>query len=186
LWRKGTEAIADIRVEDGALVPAAGKTGTVVWKMRSPYPFVGGALEMQGSGTRFFLSWDGTEWHDVGDNLEAFFHFPHKGDARYAYWLKCELGPGARLERLAIANDLQMAPLALPGMVVGENRFTYTDQSVGARKVRITHAWVERSLSRPPAAPPGPLFPADHGKTDGTDIAFRCDPPSAGADRISA
>jgi hypothetical protein len=184
LWRKGAEAITDVRSEDGALLPAAGKTGTVVWKMRSPYPFVGGALEARGSGTRFFLSWDGTEWHDVGDNLESFFHFPHKGDARYAYWLKCELAPGSRLERLAIVNDLQMAPLALPGMRVGANRFTYTDQSAGTRQVRITHEWVERSLSRPPEAPPSPLFPADHGQTDGTDIAFAWTAPSAGADRI--
>jgi hypothetical protein len=153
--------------------------------MRSPYPFVGGALEVQGRGTKFFLSWDGAAWQDVGDNLEAFFHFPHRGDARYAYWLKCELAPGARLERLAILNDLQMAPLALPGMMVGENRFTYTDQSVGARNLRITHEWVERSLSRPPAAPPGPLFPADQGQTEGTDITFQWAVPSAGADRIA-
>jgi hypothetical protein len=183
LWRNGTEKAMDVQVDHGALVPAAGKAGTVIWKMRSPYPFVGGALETQGSGTKFFLSWDGAAWQDVDDNLESFFHFPHKGDARYAYWLKCELAPGARLERLAILNDLQMAPLALPGMVVGENRFTYTDQSVGARSVRITHQWVERSLSRAPAAPPCPIFPSDHAQTDGTDIAFEWAAPSAGADR---
>ncbi len=184
VWRQGAEAIADVRSEDGALVPASGKTGAVVWKMRSPYPFVGGALEAQGSGTKFFLSWDGNEWHDVGDNLEAFFHFPHKGDARYAYWLKCALAPGARLERLALVNDLQMAPLALPGMVGGANRFTYTDQSPEARKVRITHEWVERSLSRPPAAPTTPIFPTDRWQTDGTHITFLWIPPHAGADRI--
>ena len=28
-------------------------------------------------------------------------------------------------------NDLQMALLALPEMIVGENAFTYTDQSAG-------------------------------------------------------
>ena len=44
-------------------------------------------------------------------------------------------------------NDLQMALLALPEMIVGKNAFTYTDQSPGERKVRITHEWVERSAS---------------------------------------
>lgn len=179
VWRQGADSIADVWSDNGALAPAAGKTGAIVWKMRSPYPFVGGSLEAQATGAKFSLSWDGVQWQDVGDNLEAFFHFPHKGDARYAYWLKCELPPGSRLVRLAIVNDLQMAPLALPGMVVGDNRFTYTDQSTGARKVRITHEWVERSLSQPPAAPPRPFFPADQGQTDGTAIAFRWDSPSA-------
>ncbi len=57
------------------------------------------------------------------------------------------------VKRLGIVNDVQMAPLALPAMSVGENSFVYTDQSAGGRKVRITHDWVERSASRPPEAP---------------------------------
>ena len=79
---------------------------------------------------------------------------PIVGPARYEYQLKCELEGAARLRRLAIINDLQMAPLALPEMAVGENTFTYSDQSAGDRKVRITHQWVERSASQPPSAPP--------------------------------
>jgi len=57
-----------------------------------------------------------------------------------------------------------------------ENRFTYSDQLTGSWKVRITHEWVERSLSRPHAAP-GPIFPADIGQTEGTDIVFQRQPP---------
>lgn len=176
LWRKGAEAATDIKVEGGELLPEAGKTGAIIWKMLSPYPFVGGKLDVEGTGAKFFLSWDGNNWLDVNDNLEAFFHFPHKGDARYAYWLKCELPAGARLKRLAIVNDLQMAALALPGMTVGDNRFTYSDQSA-TRKVRLTHEWVERSLSKPPAAPPPAVFPADGGEADGTDLVFQWTPP---------
>jgi hypothetical protein len=81
-------------------------------------------------------------------------------------------GP-ARLRRLAIVNDVQMAPLALPEMVVGENVFTYSDQSAGARKVRITHNWVERSASRPPQSPAGAVFPPDGGEANGTDVVFQ-------------
>src|SRR5262249_14403641 len=41
-WRKGADKTVDIQSERGALVPEADKTGSIVWKMRSPYPFVGG------------------------------------------------------------------------------------------------------------------------------------------------
>jgi hypothetical protein len=180
LWRKGVERADGVKVESGELVPEDRKTGTVVWKMHSPYPFVGGKLDVEGTGAQFSVSWDGTRWIEVADGLEALFHFPHKGDARYEYRLKCELPAGSRLKRLGILNDLQMAPLALPGMVVGENQFSYSDESIGARKVRVVHEWVERSLSRPPPAPPGPLLPEETGTTEGTDIVFKWKAPSVG------
>jgi hypothetical protein len=184
LWKKGTAAIEGIRASGGALRAEEGKTGTVVWMLRSPYVFVGGRLEVEGSGAKFALSWDGKSWVETGPDLGQFF--PPDGPARYAYQLRCELGAGARLERLGIVNDLQMAPLALPAMAVGANPFVYTDQSPGGRKVRITHAWVERSASRPPAAPPAPVFPPDGGEAEGTDLVFRWTPPrDPDGDRIS-
>ena len=130
--------------------------------MRSPYVFVGGRLEVEGSGAKFSLSWDGKSWTEAGTDLDKFF--PPGGPARYEYRLRCELGAGARLKRLGIVNDIQMAPLALPAMSIGENKFVYTDQSPGGRKVRITHDWVERSASRPPEAPSAPAFPTDGGE----------------------
>ena len=84
-------------------------------------------------------------------NLDGFF--PSEGPARYRYYLKCELSGDAQLRRLGITNDLQMAPLTLPGMGVGTNAFTYTDESASGRRMRITQQWVERSASRPPVAP---------------------------------
>jgi hypothetical protein len=181
LWRQGAEKTEDIRSNGGELLAESGKTGQIIWKMRSPYVFVGGKLEVEGSGLKFSVSWDGLKWQDVPDSLDALFQFPHKGDARYEYRLKCELPQGARLKRLAILNDLQMAPLALPAMVVGDNGFTYTDESRGERKVRITHEWVERSLSRPTTAPPAPIYPTDGGEADGTDIVFQWAPPQVPA-----
>jgi hypothetical protein len=174
-WRRGADLVENVRVKDGELVADAGRTGVLVWKMRSPYVFVGGRIEVEGTAAKFSLSWDGTSWQKIGENLDSLF--PVKGPARYEYRLRCELPEGARLKRLAIVNDVQMAPLALPGMVVGENHFTYTDESTGPCQVRLTHEWVERSLSRPPGAPPAPIVPADGGRTDGTDIVFRWRPP---------
>jgi hypothetical protein len=171
LWQKGAASVEGIQANHGQLTAAAGKAGAVTWIIRSPYVLVGGRLEVEGSGARFSLSWDGKSWTEAGPDLGRFF--PHSGPARYEYRLRCELGAGARLKRLGIVNDLQMAPLALPAMSVGANQFVYTDQSPGERQVRITHHWVERSASRPPEAPPAPVFPLDGGEAEGTDLVFR-------------
>jgi hypothetical protein len=171
LWRKGAASVQGIRVEGGALAAEAAQAGSIVWIVRSPYVFVGGKVEAEGAGAKFSLSWDGKTWEAAGPDLDPFF--PPAGQARYEYRLRCELDPGAKLGRLRIVNDLQMAPLALPGMIVGPNEFVYTDQSPAGRKVRISHDWVERSTSRPPEAPASAAAPADGAQTKGTEIVFR-------------
>lgn len=174
LWKKGTVEIRDFQVSEGALTAAEGKKGSITWIIRSPYVFVGGKLDVEGNGARFSLSWDGKSWEEIGADLGKLF-LPG-GPARYEYQLRCELPAGARLQRLAIVNDLQMAPLTLPAMSVGENKFVYTDESPAGRAVRITHHWVERSSSRPPEAPLAALFPPPQGEVDGTDLVFRWQP----------
>jgi Putative Ig domain len=183
-WQAGAAALENIQASGGELTATEGKTGSIVWILRSPYVFVGGRLEALGSGAKFSLSWDGKSWEPIGSDLGKFF--PPGGPARYEYRLRCELDAGARLKRLAIVNDLQMAPLTLPAMTVGDNPFVYADQSPEGRKVRITHDWVERSASRPPEAPPAPIFPPDGGETDGTDLVFRWQPATdPDGDRIA-
>ena len=146
--------------------PPRGKLGVIVWEMRSPYVFVGGRLEAEGPGpasrspgtVRSGRRWERT-WTPCSRA---------RGPARYHYFLRCELsGVAARLRRLTIINDLQMAPLALPGMRIGENPFVYTDESAEPRTVRVTHDWVERSASTPPAAPPTATLPAGWGRGRG-------------------
>ena len=171
LWRRGADVVENIVAGEEGLAAEEGRSGTIIWTMRSPYGFVGGRLEVDGEGVKFSISADGKTWQSVSDNLDKFF--PVVGPPRYQYKLRCQLEGSARLRRLAIINDLQMAPLALPEMVVGENLFTYTDQSEAGRRVRITHRWVERSATRPPAAPAEALYPPDGGQSDGTDIVFR-------------
>jgi hypothetical protein len=170
-WRQGASSVENITSGPDGLAAAEGKQGTVTWTMRSPYVFVGGRLEAEGAGARFSISTDSKTWQVVSDSLDKCF--PTVGPARYEYRLKCQLEGAARLRRLAIINDLQMAPMTLPEMAVGENIFTYSDQSSGARKVRITHHWVERSTSRPPLAPQAPIYPPDGGEANGTDITLQ-------------
>jgi hypothetical protein len=175
-WRRGAIATQSIRQDRDGLTAEKGNTGVIIWKMQSPYVFVGGKLEVEGSGATFALSWDGRSWEEAGGNLDRFF--APAGPARYAYYLRCQLSGPARLRKLAILSDLQMAPLTLPGMGIGRNTFTYTDKSPDERKVRVAHQWVERSASRPPAAPRKPIFPPHEGEAEGTDFAFQWDPAS--------
>jgi hypothetical protein len=175
VWKKGAMKVENVDSGPEGLAAENGKTGTVVWKITSPYAFVGGHLETEASGARFAVSSDGTKWTDIaGGNFDQFF--PLEGNPYYQYQLRCELPAGAKLKRLAVINDLQMALLALPEMTVGENRFTYTDKSSDERKVRITHECVERSTSKPPEAPEA-VYPPDGGQAEGTDFAFRWSVP---------
>src|SRR5271157_747242 len=162
VWRQGAATVENISSGPDGLAAKDEQQGSIVWNMKSPYVFVGGRVEAEGSGARFFISVDGKTWRAVKDNLDR--SFAVVGPAHYEYQLKCQLEGAARLRRLAIISDVQMAPLTLPEMVVGENAFTYSDQSSGNRRVRITHRWVERSASRPPLAPPRPVYPVDGGK----------------------
>ncbi len=170
-WRKGATAVENITMGPDGLAADEGKTGTIVWSMRSPYVFVGGRIEVEGTGARFFICQDGKTWGPAQDNLDKFFSIV--GPACYEYQLKCQLEGPSRLRRLVIINDVQMAPLALPEMNVGENVFTYSDESSADRKVRITHRWVERSASRPPQAPAEAIWPPDGGEANGTDVVFQ-------------
>ena len=170
-WRAGATSVLAIRETDGCLMAEDGKAGSVIWTMSSPYVFVGGKLEVEGTGARFKLSWDGKSWQEIDRDLDG--QFPPEGPARYRYYLKCELSRDARLRRLSILNDLQMAPLTLPDMAVGTNAFIYTDESTSKRRVQITQQWVERSASRPPDASPEPIFPPSGGVAEGTEIIFQ-------------
>ena len=171
VWRQGATKVENIRSDREGLTAEEGKSGSIVWTMKSPYVFVGGRIEAEGNGARFSICQDGKTWQRVtGSSLDAYF--PVTGPACYRYQVKCELNEGTLLKRLAIVNDVQMAPMALPEMMVGVNSFTYSDATQGTRRVRITHQWVERSATRPPTAPEA-VYPADGGESDGTDIVFR-------------
>lgn len=175
-WRQGATAVENVRSGPDGLTAEDGKTGSILWPMKSPYVFVGGRIEAEGKGVRFFLCQDGKRWQELsGGNLDRYF--ATVGPPYYEYQVKCELGAGASLKQVAIINDLQMTPLALPEMAVGENRFTYSDETPGTRSVRIKHEWVERSATRPPAAPEA-VYAADGGESDGTDIVFQWTVPA--------
>jgi hypothetical protein len=134
-WRNGTVAATNVVNTAGALTAAAGQTGTIIWKIASPYAIVGGRIAPAGSGYSFSFSRDNVAWQPVsGTDLNG--HFPTIRDSFadksfppcYRYYLKCELSGGDKLTGLSIVNDLQMSAMLMPGMVVGDNTFLYTDR----------------------------------------------------------
>lgn len=183
VWKKGATTIENIVSTPEGLRAEDGKTGTIVWTMRSPYNFVGARFEAEGKGVVLEVSEDGKKWFSTekdaqGHGVEYHF-FSNWGSQRFHYLLRCRLTGDAWLKRLTAINDLQMAMMALPEMIVGQNAFTYTDQSPGERKVRITHEWAERTVRR--LAPPEAVYPPDGGQADGTDFAFRWNVPQDAA-----
>jgi hypothetical protein len=183
-WRAGA-TVANITNTGGLLRAAEGGPGTLVWHMKVPYQFVGGTLSASGEGYAFevgFLDpkdWRKTVYTPLATVADFDGMFRGRTADSYEYWLKCTLTGTASLTAVHIRNDIQMAPLAMPSMSVGDNRFTYLEHTDGktganaARNLRITHTWVERSRTRPPKAPESPVFPADGGESDGTDGVFR-------------
>jgi hypothetical protein len=179
-WQNGADKVECVKSGTDGLTAENGQTGEIIWTIRSPYVFVGGHLDIEGSGAKFAVSLDnGKTWKDVTDAIDSVFAVDQPNQrAYYKYQLRCQLGNGARLKKLGIVNDLEMSIGALPGMVCGKNGFAYSDETTGDRKVRITHEWIERSASQPPAAPPAAIYPADAGQSDGTDIVFKWQAPS--------
>jgi hypothetical protein len=175
-WRQGATRVENIQEKDGELSAEHGKSGVIEWTVRTPYVIVGGRLEVEGTGAKFAISSDGKNWDTVTGSMDQLFS--PDAPARYEYHVRCELPPEARVRRLGIFSDLQMSPLVLPAMSIGENTFVYSDETKGERNVILTHGWVERSSSTPPPAVSTPIFPADGGEASGTDIAFQWQVPA--------
>ena len=185
-WRSGATA-TNITNRDGVLSATDGGTGTIVWQMKVPYQFIGGALAAAGDGYAFEMGLPNPkDGKPVYAALATLSEFDGKFKRRTAmateYWVKCTLTGKASLSGLKITNDIQMAPLAMPSMTVGNNSFTYLEHpdnrsgSNAARHLKITHTWVERSKTRPPQRPESPIYPPSGGTSDGTDVVLQWKP----------
>ena len=174
-----------------------GNSGAIDVPVKSAYPVVGGRLDadfarldLGAEQVGISISFDqGKNWIHVwksfaGDysrmyvDLDRFFK---KADpARYEYLLRFSLGSQAKVPTVALKgfylrSTLQMTPLAMPGVVLGDNRFLYSDETSGARKVRITHIWNECDGDIAIPSAPVAVSPADGKKTQGTGIQFKWD-----------
>ncbi len=186
----------------GAGLYVTGPSGTVEVPVKSAYPVVGGRLEAdfgradpRNEQAKVSISFDqGKSWRAVWTSsfsdyarlyMDLNEFFSAKDPARYEYLLRFELlskaaQPAVCLKGFLLKSTLQMARLALPGLILGDNSFTYTDESGPDRRVRITHTWNECSSAPVPGRPPGAIYPPDGGRAEGSRVTFRWQPPSGG------
>ena len=137
--------------ETSALAANGDSDGVWVIPVESPYPVLGGKVEILGtigeSGSlRLEFSGDGDRWHEVARadeegpvsidaSTRPYFRNGH-GRPIYAYRLRLTLSGSARIEHLQVESDFQHAPHALPELETGNNRIEYSDDS-SDRNVQI-------------------------------------------------
>ncbi|MCW5979305.1 MAG: hypothetical protein KIT09_14615 [Bryobacteraceae bacterium] len=187
----------------GAGVYLDGKAGFLTVPVKSPYPVVGGRLEVdfarretRAEQLKASLSFDGgATWREAWTSEPSDYRrmyidldefFPATDPARYEYLVRFDLtsaagAPVVCLKGFLLRSTLQMARLSLPGVSLGENEFVYSDENQAGRKVRITHAWRECGSAEVPAAPGSAVEPPDGGVAGGAVITFRW-APVAGED----
>lgn len=175
-------------------------TGTVDVPMNTAYPVVGGRLivdlarqNVEEDTVAVSISFDGGKtWKDVQTSFASDFDrmyvdlnpfFPRTDPARYNYILRFTLHsnsdrPEVALKGFTLRSTLEMAPLAMPGVVLGTNHFIFTDDSPGATKVRITHVWNECDADVAIPAAPMAVTPADNKTYSGTRVKFLWRPGS--------
>lgn len=199
VYRKGIVAEENIAcaAEDGGkakLHPvAADKPASVTWRIASPYVIVGATIQCQRVGEAG-LSWslDGKKWEQLplgkgeGNVVTAAMDkllSPRKKPT-YEYFVRVDFTPGdAGIDSIAFDNDVQMSLLGMPELTVGKNTIRYTDETGGkalSRKVKITHAWMERTAWHPPTAVKEAVFPKDGAEVEGAKFAFRWAEAAAG------
>ena len=171
-----------------------GSSGTIDVPVKSAYPVVGGRLDVDFTRLNLdaeqigvSISFDqGKNWIKAsksysGDysrmyiDLDPFFK--RTDPARYEYLLRLTLSSRAKVSTIALRgfhldSTLQMAQLAMPGLVLGDNRFLYSDESVSGRKVRITHVWNECDGDIAVPSSPVNVAPSDGKITEGTRVKF--------------
>ncbi|MEN6303888.1 MAG: putative Ig domain-containing protein [Armatimonadia bacterium] len=186
VWRKGAQVVEN--VAEGTVCPVEGKTMRLVWKMQSPYVFVGTTLKCrhEGGPVRLSFSPDGKTWEKVAEGAESGFTsaaidrlISTRGKPTYEYYVALEAEGPVTLQSVEFDNDVQMSLLGMPQLVVGDNKLQYTDETPGPREVRVTHAWIERTDWQPPKAPAGAVFPADGATVEGTKFALQWEPAEA-------
>jgi hypothetical protein len=187
--RKGMLSELNIKttVEDGKLPhihpDIAGSAGSVMYKVRSAYPIVGGVVggrfyrKTEDDMCRICVSIGESDWVQVwsadetGD-IECYFAIdeiidPGPNPARYEYYVKYEFYSAREsndvgMNEVYIETDVQMSSAALPALSVGANEIVYRDDTEMPHSVRITHGWKENSETHPPLPPANPVSPS-HG-----------------------
>jgi len=150
---------------------------SLTWQLQAPYVMVGGRVELSlGESCARAELGRNDEWTELGSeltgdvSLDLDESFPPDSPAAYAVQLRLT-GRGFALSKLNLELTLQMAPLSLPALHVGDNTVAYCDESAN-RDIEVTHAWRERDDLIAPVAPE-PESPSEGAVEAGTTPTLR-------------
>ena len=210
LYRRGVHSEENVActADDGRKpnlhLAKPGQAARVTWKIASPYVIVGGTVQGEArkkvAGDALLLRWssDGNSWQDLTNMTMsaeadgAAVRFTARFDdllsprakPMYSYYVQVEMKPAeggeVGLDSILFDTDVQMSLLGMPELTVGANSVRYMDETPGGRKVKITHAWMERTRWHPPGTVELPVFPEDKAIVAGTRLTFKWVPPAAG------
>lgn len=157
---------------------------SVMWKVESPYPIVGGRVSgrfvMRAAGRCWVSVCTGPSWHQVWEGrgagvLDAVVDIDPvlaalTSPAVYSYYVRFGFGSeeqpsAAGLEAVRLESDLQMSQAALPALSVGRNvvsvRTDNKEDAAEELRLRVTHGWDESTASASPPAPRRAFSPTD-------------------------
>ena len=133
--------------KDGYTKPSAGKTGTLVFRVHTPYIITGGSFEAdlarKGSDavSIFVSTSNGMKWKEVWkgskDGTET-AKIPVRDFAggKFSYLVKIEMkGAAAGVKNIKCKTIVQVNPLSLPALKLGENTVNF---DLGKQLERIT------------------------------------------------
>jgi len=139
--------------------------------LTSPYVLVGGHVDLRTEGPLHLeFPRDGERWHAVKNgDLDPLL--PPASPACYSMHLRFS-GSAQAIQHIAITADLQMAPLSLPALELGNNDLLYADESAACH-AQLIHRWHERDDLLPPPTVAAPLHPIDGDQIPTTQPTFR-------------
>ncbi|MBN2410467.1 hypothetical protein JXQ31_02170 [candidate division KSB1 bacterium] len=134
-------------------------------------------IELSFDGKQWIPVWTAptTGWINHNQVLDGLIS-PVGKEPKYEYYVKMNFAaagagfdrpqePGdntqAGIDNFTLTTDFQVNPLSIPALSLGLNKVSYTDQTEGRGKVKITHRWYRRDDNHYPDAPVKPLYPAD-------------------------
>jgi len=150
--------------------------GPLVYTVDTPWAICGGTLRAEFTGRdaqdKFALDvsldgkkstrvWEGAGHGPVKANVAIDDALqPHRAPAKYHYEVIVTVpSGGAKLKSLEIETDVMAAPLSLPRLRRGDNKFVYADKQDGPHEVTITHEWRECHKLTPPSPPATVEYP---------------------------
>lgn len=144
VYQKGVTSVVGLQAKqmgpDWVLVSDDG-AGELVYRFESPYPYLDGRLVVEGDGKMgVSFSEDGEEWvpvwrskkeGEMGEVTVPLGVYFRNGYGRPMYAYAVKLRVDGTLHRLRFESDVQVAPMSLPILEMGENVVRYEDASDG-------------------------------------------------------